>query len=123
MALTIFTDNDVNRVIKYLQLGAAYTVEDYVTSAMAAVETQRPTIVPSIQADLNTLDTLDAAQTTEKGSTSNALIKADVLEWESSAARTAGISDEITRIASRVASTLGLSMGAASSGMGTLFRG
>ena len=123
MAFTLFTENDLTRVIKYLEINPFTTQgEEYVRIQMDRTEDSLPNLVPEIQADLNTLDTLDASLTTEQGSTNAALIKADVLEWEPGGARTRGLYAEAARLKTRLRSLLGLT---ASSGsrMGTLMRG
>ena len=109
---------DTNRIIQHLGLGALYIEYDIVVSQQDAITTKRPDIIPLIQADLDTLDTLDASLTTEQGSTAGALIRADVLEWEGGGAKTAGISQRYDAIRRRVANMMSLEVGAGSGGGG-----
>lgn len=123
MAFTLFTENDLTRVIKYLEINPFTPKgEEYVRIQMERTEDSLPNLVPEIQADLNTLDTLDAALTTEQGSTNAALIKADVLEWEPGGARIRGLHAEAARLKTRLRSLLGLAANGGSK-MGTLMRG
>ena len=123
MAFTLFTENDLTRVIKYLEINPFTTQgEEYVRIQMERTEDSLPNLVPEIQADLDTLDTLDASLTTEQGSTNAALIKADVLEWEPGGARTRGLYAEAARLKIRLRSLLGLAANGGSK-MGTLMRG
>jgi len=79
MAFSLFVENDLIRVLKYLEINPFTSQgEDYVRAQMERTEDSLPGLVPEIQADLDTLDTLDATLTTEQGSTNAALIKADV---------------------------------------------
>ena len=127
MAFSLFVENDLIRVLKYLEINPFTSQgEDYVRAQMERTEDSLPGLVPEIQADLDTLDTLDATLTTEQGATNAALIKADVLEWEPGGRRTQGLATESARIKQRLRNLLGLGSGTGGSsrgGMGTLARG
>lgn len=87
-----------------------------------------PFLIPIIESDLATLETLDITLTTEKGSTSGALIKADVLAWEGGGARTTSISARYDELRDRIARMLSQAIVEDSSsgggwGMGVLQKG
>ncbi|MGA0200575.1 MAG: hypothetical protein ACO3NK_15935, partial [Prochlorotrichaceae cyanobacterium] len=91
MAFTLFVENDLIRVIKYLEIQPFTSQgEEFVRAQMVRTETELPGLVPEIQSDLDKLDTIDATLTTEQGSVNASLIKADVLEWEPGGRRVAG---------------------------------
>ena len=126
MAFTLFVENDLIRVIKYLEIQPFTSQgEEFVRAQMVRTETELPGLVPEIQADLDKLDTIDAALTTEQGSVNAALIKADVLEWEPGGRRTTGFTSEMARIKNRIRALLGISgpTTGGRSGMGILMRG
>ncbi len=83
-----------------------YTLSDLIDQQMDALLTDLPEMVTVVEADLATLDSLDTLLTSEQGSSNAALIKADVLEWEGSGARTLGISQRYDSLRSRIASIL-----------------
>ena len=122
------------KIIKY----QAYTLNtDSITSTtlsqlidqqMQSVEDNFPDLIPIIEADLATLDTLDSALTTEGGSTNSALIQAAELKWSDTRSKTSGISARFEEIRSRIAVLLSqsiVSQPAVSGGWGsgTLDRG
>lgn len=72
---------------------------------MDNVEVNLPELIPEIEADLATLETLDTSLTTEQGSTGNALIQADVLRW-AEGKKTAGIETRYEALRIRVARLL-----------------
>ncbi len=95
---------------------------------MDNVNDNAPFLIPIIEADLATLETLDVTLTTEKGSTSGALIRADVLEWSDKAPRTASVDVRYNEIRDRIARMLSQAIAddgcnAGGWGMGTLMRG
>lgn len=89
---------------------------------MSKVEANTPFLIATIESDLATLETLDTALTTEKGSTNAALIQADVLRWQAGS-KTAGISGRYEEIRQRVARLLSQAIDDGMSGMGMLCRG
>lgn len=123
-----FVANDKTRVLKYQAYEVrsdAYTsatLSQMIDEQMASIEADLPDLVAVIQADLDTLDTLDASLTTEQGSTNAGLVRADVLEWDVSR-KTSGISSEFERIRRRIAQMLSQQIGRSPSGMGSLMRG
>lgn len=125
MAFTLFTEDDFTRIIKYLQIQPfTSTGEEFVRSQMERTEQQFAGLVTVIQADLDTLDTLDAQMTAERNSSNSALIQADVLRWsDRPGARTEGLGSEMTRLTARIASLLGLKPENSSMGAGRLLRG
>lgn len=125
-----FVANDKTRILKY----RAYTVrsDEYTSVTLSTliqqqmndIETNLPDLVPVIQADLATLDALDASLTTEQGSTNSSLIRADVLEWEGGGRKTAGIAARFEAVRERIAQMLSQAIeGNTPRGMGTLMRG
>ena len=126
MAFTLFVEDDLIRVIKYLEIQPFTSQgEEFVRAQMVRTETELPGLVPEIQADLDKLDTIDATLTTEQGSVNASLIKADVLEWESGGRRVAGFTAEMSRLKNRIRTLLGIDSPTAGgrSGMGILMRG
>lgn len=125
MAFTIFVENDFVRVIKYLEINPQQSQgEEFVRLQMESTESAYPSLVPTIQADLTKLDTLELALTTERQSAQNALIQADVLRWsDRSGARTEGMIAEFSRIKRRVSQMLGLEPESMPGCMGSLMRG
>lgn len=126
MAFTLFVEDDLIRVIKYLEIQPFTSQgEEFVRAQMVRTETELPGLVPEIQSDLDKLDTIDATLTTEQGSVNASLIKADVLEWEPGGRRVAGFTAEMSRLKNRIRTLLGIDSltSGGRSGMGILMRG
>ena len=131
MAFTIFVENDLVRVIRYrayelhgIDSATSATLVEMIRSQMEYLERDIPALVPSIQSDLDTLDSLDATLTTEQGSANSTLIKADVLEWSDTRDRMSGIKERFDAVRLRIAAGLSQSIasGGGNSWTGSLLR-
>lgn len=102
------------------------TLNQLIDQQMQSVEDSNPDLIPVIEADLTTLDSLDTLLTTEEGSANSALIQADVLRW-AEGQKTSGIKTRFESIRARIARMLSQSIAAQPIsngwGSGTLDRG
>jgi hypothetical protein len=102
-----WADTTLGLILKhraYMVFGSNMTTLNLITliqQQMSKVEVVTPYLIATIEADLATLETLDASLTTEKGSTNAALIQADVLRW-AEGSKTAGIASRYEEIRQRV---------------------
>ncbi|MGK7899079.1 MAG: hypothetical protein AB4372_37045 [Xenococcus sp. (in: cyanobacteria)] len=101
-----FNPDDWISIIQYL--GLSMSDESNVKAAMANLETNTPEIIPKVQALLSELTNLQATISTELSSPNSGLIKADVLEYESSESRNSGMFLQEARIIDQIYRLLNL---------------
>ena len=70
--------------------------------AMSDLSSNYPEVVPTVQSLLTQLTELESTIGTELSSPNSALKRADVLEWESSEARNAGMFQQRARIIDQI---------------------
>ncbi len=96
----MFNNNDWVLVIQYL--GLSRSDGSQVQMAMSDLSSNYPEVVPTVQSLLTQLTELESTIGTELSSPNSALKRADVLEWESSEARNAGMFQQRARIIDQI---------------------
>lgn len=96
---------DTARVLRYLGLLA--TQKDEVSEKLSGLERDLPDLIDVVTSNLDRLDELDAILSNELGTANFALIKADVLSWQSDR-RVVGIATEYVRKAREIARLIDL---------------
>ena len=102
----MFNSDDWGLVIQHL--GLSMTDEPNVKAAMTALETDHPEVVPTVQSLLTQLTELENTISSELSSSNSALVRADVLEWEGSEQRNAGMFQQRARIVDQIYRLLNL---------------
>lgn len=97
-----FTPEDKVLIYKHLGYGATSEDQSTVDQSIKIVEEDYDFLIPTIQADLATLESLDQQLTTEQGSVNSTLVRADVLAWSENKDKLGGIKAEYNRILSRI---------------------
>lgn len=110
-----------HRAYKIDARNADVTLSEMIDTQMASIERDLPELITHIEADLATLTTLKTTRTTERGSTSGALIRADVLEWSEN--KTGSIVQEYETLRKGVADMLAQTVETSTSGQARLYTG
>lgn len=79
---TTAAPTDLERIRRALKVPAEKTYLDILRTAMSRVERESPDSIATVQELLDSLEGNRTKRTVTLGDASNALIKADVLEWQ-----------------------------------------
>lgn len=118
---TTIAPTDLERIRRALKVPAEKTYLDILRTAMSRVERESPDSIATVQELLDSLDGNRTKRTATLGDASNALVKADVLEWQPGA-KTEGMDVLRAEWITELTAALYLELPNQSYGYGTLGR-